>query len=384
MMKYVPEFKRWYKSLDYRQYRDHYMAWRSRDVCAEQERIVKDLVGNKHFPIVYDMSYGGGEFSRIISHDRWIKTITDDKQQQLVGEITPTAELSPVEYPTERQGGIFPDLILAMNVLRSVKGETKDIYYMWQTPNMVTPRSVIFDMIVSDKSWVGMNDATMNKKKRLSFLDRHGILPRKYWEFPHGVEWYIGYHSTDIKWLPKGKEVCGRHGLELAALAAIDYIYTDISNKTVLDLSYCGLGDTPKPEQVINLPQIHEHYDIVLGIGLLSRIEQFDAFVKHVISSTDADVYIFSGKEGNVDIPTFEYIDDQVSLVAHPYQTYSLSELYIKHDFDYNTYLMRGPTPEDLAADPRAYYGKEIYLVVEAAYQIPETIVRTKCCDSVL
>ena len=379
MMKYIPEFKQWYNSLNYQQYHDHYMAWRHRDACIEQERMIRQLTADKHFPVVYDMSYGGGEYCHIISHDKWIKTIEDDKQEQLVKEIAPTAELIHITRPVERRGD--SDLILAMNILRSVKAGKKDFRYMWETPLAATFRNVIFDIIVSDTSWTGMNDTAMNKSKQLSFLDRHGILPYKYWEFPDDVEWYIGYHSAGINWVPRA-EICRDKDLRNAALATIDYIYTDISDKKVLDLSYYGLGDYLEPEQIVNLPKIRERYDIVLAMGLLSQIEQFDRFVKSVIGGINADVYIFSGTEA-ADAPEYSFIDGQISAVAHPYQTYSLSELYIRQEFDYNVYLMRGPAPEDLANDPRAYYGKEIYLVVEASYQIPETIIRTKCYDAI-
>lgn len=388
--KYTKEFLHWYNNLSNDEYRSHYYAWLERDVCIQQQKVIQELLGGKHFSLVYDLSYGGGELSRIISHDTWIKSAVDNRQKSLVNEITPTAEIKCIEHPLDFPDFTHasPDLIIAVNVVRNLDINPSYLRKLWHS--VYCNRNTIFDIILADDEWIGLNDRAFNTSF-LKLVDGWQIVPQLYWEFPQGVRWYMCHYSADtINWLPTGKLALAEQNkdiTEAAIFSVVGHAYTDISFRHVLDLSQLLLNITANDvittddvDDVINLPTIREHYDIVLGLGLLSRIEQHELFARYIIGHIDADVYIFSGIESDSYMPKKLLYNGDVGGVEHTYRHYSRLKMRIKKEFNYNSYILRGSSPKEFmnsTSRKRAFRGREVYVVVEASYQTAETIART-------
>jgi len=381
--KYTKEFQFWYNNLSDTEYRNHYYAWLERDACIQQQGVIQELLGNKHFPLVYDLSYGGGELSRIISHDIWLKSAIDDRQEALIKEVAPDAEIKRVKHPfdftnyTRRSA----DLVLAVNVVRNLDiTSTTGLRKLWH--NEFQLRNTLFDVILADDEWVGLNDKTLDTSF-LRLADGWQILPQLYWEFPQGVQWYMCYYSADeLRWLPAGKLALAeqnKHVTKSAVFSVVEHAYTDISFRNILDLSQLNL-DIDSVDDILNLPVIHQHYDIVLALGLLSRIEQYDRFAQYVISHINADVYIFSGIESDEYTPKRLLYNGQVGGIEHTYRHYSRLNANIKREFGHNAYIIRGASPKefmDRTSQKKAFRGREVYVIVEASYQIAETIARS-------
>jgi len=380
--KYIPEYQAWYSNLSDDGYRNHYYAWLKRDAYIKQQEVIRSLLGNKHFPLVYDLSYGGGELSQIISHDVWLKSAIDDRQEALIHEITPSAEIRRTKQPLDISNFAHTncDLILAINVVRNLDIKPAVLRNLWCSE--YRNRNTLFDVIMADDKWIGLNDRTFDKTF-FRRVDGWQILPRLYHEFPQGVRWYMCYYSADeMNWLPSGKQALleqNKHITEDAVYSVIEHVYTNVRGKHILDLSKLGLGvDTV--DDILNIPILRQHYDIILGLGLLSRIEQYDRFVQHIISHTDADVYIFSGIESDEYMPKRLIYSNQVGGIEHTYRQFSRLNVNIKREFNYNSYVIRGANPKEFmerTSEKWVFRGREVYIVVEASYQLPETIART-------
>lgn len=379
--KYTKEYNHWYDNLSDDEYRNHYYAWLGRDAYAKQQEAIKSLLGNKHFPLVYDLSYGGGELSQIISHDVWLKSAIDDRQEALIHEITPSAKIKRTKQPLDFSNFTHTnsDLILAINVVRNLDIKPSVLRKLWWSE--YRNRNTLFDVIIADDEWVGLNDKTFDRTF-FRLVDGWQILPRLYHEFPQGVHWYMCYYSADeMNWLPSGKEALleqNKHITEEAVYSIVEHVYTDIKGKRILDLSKLGLGvDTV--DDILNIPTLHQHYDIVLGLGLLSRIEQYERFIQHIIGHINADVYIFSGIESDEYMPEQLIHNDQVGGIEHTYKQFSRLNMRIKTQFNCNSYIIRGANPKEFmeaTVAKKAHRGREVYIITETSYQTPEGIAR--------
>ena len=378
---YTKEYQRWYNNLSDDEYRSHYHAWSDRDACIAQQEIIKLLLGDKHFPLVYDLSYGGGELSHIISHEVWLKSAIDDRQEGLVHEVAPAAKIKRTKQPLDFSNFTHtsPDLIIAVNVIRNLDVEPGYLRKLWSS--RYRTRNTLFDVILAKDEWIGLNDKTFD----MTFLrrvDGWQILPRLYHEFPAGIYWYMCYHSADeFNWLPTGKEALfeqNKHITQKAVYSVIERVYADIKGKCILDLSL-SLEGSAYVDDIFHLPVTQQHYDIVLGLGLLSRIEQYERFAQYIISHTDADVYIFSGIESDEYMPKSLLHDGQVGGVEHTYKQFSCLNMRIKKESNYNSYIIRGANPREFmeaTVAKKAHHGREVYIITEANYQLSETIAR--------
>jgi len=371
MIQYIEQFNAWYNNLSDAEYIAHYNAWCSRDVAARQKEVILELIGDKHYGAVYDLSYGGGELSHIIDHDWWLKSAIDDRQQSLIESVAPAVDIKRIETPLGLTGLTRKslDLVLAVNVTRNISLDHQSypsLRKLWDVNRR--ERDAIFDVIISDDPWVGMNDAALSTSF-LGFADNYQMLPRLYWEFPAGVKWYMCYYSAnEMNWLPGGRQAFQNEQKDISPSAVhsvVEKIYSDISDKHILDLSAVSFD-------ILNLPTIHEHYDVVLGLGLLSRIEQYGRFVQRVIRHINADTYIFSGTEAEGKIPEMILQDGVVSSIEHTYRHFSRLKRRIEKEFNCNAYLVRGPSPKESTG-----VANDAYIVVEANYQLRETIVKT-------
>jgi len=380
--KYTPEYQQWYNNLSDDGYRNHYYAWLKRDACIAQQEAIKKLLRGKHFSLVYDLSYGGGELSHIISHDVWLKSAIDDRQESLIHEIAPTAKIKRTKQPLDfsHLTRTSIDLILAMNVVRNL--DVKPLYLRKLWYSAYRNRNALFDIIVADNEWKGLNDKTLNRTF-FKLVDGWQMLPRLYYEFPQDIQWYMCYYSADeLNWLPSGKQALAEQNRNItkeAVYSVIEYVYTNISGKHILDLSKLGL-DTDIVDDILNIPVLYQHYDIVLGLGLLSRIEQYKRFVRYIISHTNADVYIFSGIESDNSMPKNLLYDGQVGGVEHTHRQYSRFNVNIRKEFGYKSHIIHGANPKEFmeaTVSKKANHGRETYIIVETSYQLPETIART-------
>jgi len=311
----------------------------------------------------------------------WLKSAIDDRQEALIHEIAPAAKIKRVSQSLDFSGLTHTptDLILVINVIRNLDIRPSYLRKLWHSA--FRNRNALFDVILAKKRWIGLNDRTLNMSF-LGLVDGWQILPQRYWEFPKGIQWYMCYYSADdMNWLPSGKLALAEQNKNVtqdAVYSVIEYVYTDIRGKRILDLS--GLLDTDTVDDVLNLPILHQHYDIVLGLGLLSRIEQYERFTHYVIRRVNADVYIFSGIEPDNHMPVPLLHDGQVGGIERTYRHYSRLNADIKREFNYNSYIIRGASPKefmDATVASKAHRGREVYIVIEASYQIPETIAWT-------
>ena len=382
MVKYTKEYLSWYNNLSDDEYRNHYYAWLERDACIAQQEAVRAILGKKHFPLVYDLSYGGGELSRVISHDTWLKSAIDDRQEALIHEVAPAAKIKRVKHPLDLSNLTRApiDLILAINVARNLDINPIRLRKLWCSA--YRNRNTLFDVILADDEWIGLNDRTFDTTF-FRLADGWQMLPQQYWEFPKDIHWYMCYYSADkLNWLPMGKLALAEQNqfvTKEVIYSIVKHVYTNIQGKRILDLSGLGI-DADIVDDILNLPALHQHYDVVLGLGLLSRIEQYERFTQYILRHVTADVYIFSGIESDEYIPKQLLHNDQVGGTEHTYRQYSRLNTKIRKEFNYNSYVIRGTSPKEFmerTSEKWVFRGREVYIIVEASYQLPETIART-------
>jgi len=373
--RYLESFSNWYTSLSQEGYESHYLDWIRRDVWLAQKDAIKEAIQHKHYKAIYDISYGLPEVSTFISHDEYVKTAIDTRQEQFIRKIMPDIEIflseSPLQVMQQKNGF---DLVVALNVMKILDIEPERIASLWRR---AAERDAIFTVLASDNGWAGLNDRAITENALWRLAEQKQFSPKKYFEFPDGVNWYLCHVTDDLEWLEgqedRDKEVSTETGNAIFEdmMDRIEYIYTDIRGKHILDVARLLDYNIQKRTIHIDSGSLATRHDVVIALDVLSQIEQPRKFVNYIIGHTDADIYIFSGAISPSKYPRPIYNDGELSYIEYSRRFYSNLRLEVKRNFGYPVYTMEG-------LGKFAYSGNgEMFLVVEAGYRIPETIIRS-------